>query len=133
MKHYMLDTDMCSYILRERPIHVLNHFKKLQMEQVCISIVTYAELLYGVERSSSKKINRPIIDDFSRHLAIMPWDRAAAEHYAVIRTHLEGEGKSIGAMDLMIAAHALSLKAILVSNNQKHFKKVKSLKLENWV
>jgi len=68
----MLDTDMCSYIIRERPDSVLNHFNQLHIEQVCISIVSYAELLYGVERSQSKKINRPIIEDFTRHLSVIP-------------------------------------------------------------
>lgn len=133
MTHYMFDTDMCSYIIREHPASVLKHFKKLDMGQLCISIVSYAELIYGVERSSSKKINRPIIDNFSKHLSVLSWGTDAAEHYAVIRTNLEWGGTPIGAMDMMIAAHALSLNAILVSNNQKHFKKVKDLKLENWV
>ena len=133
MKPYMLDTDMCSYILRERPINVLKHFKKLQMEQICISIVSYAELLYGVERSQSKKINRPIVDDFVRHLSVMSWETEAAEHYAIVRTKLEMNGTPIGAMDMMIAAHAKSLNAVLVSNNQKHFRRVKGLKLENWI
>jgi len=133
MKLYMLDTDTCSYIIRERPIGVLEHFRKLAMEQVCISTVTYAELLYGVERSSSKRINRPIIDDFVQHLDVIEWDNAAAEQYGKIRTDLEASGKPIGAMDMMIAAHAKSIKAVLVTNNQKHFARIKGLKVENWV
>jgi len=133
MKLYMLDTDTCSYIIRERPIGVLEHFRKLAMEQVCISTVTYAELLYGVERSSSKRINRPIIDDFVQHLDVIEWDNAAAEQYGKIRTDLEASGKPIGAMDMMIAAHAKSIKAVLVTNNQKHFARIKRLKVENWV
>lgn len=133
MKQYILDTDMCSYIIRERPASVLAHFRKLNMEQVCISTVTYAELLYGVERSCSKKINRPIVDDFVRHLAVIAWSREAAEHYGHIRADLEARGALIGAMDMMLAAHARSLRAILVTNNRKHFTKVKGLKLENWV
>ncbi len=133
MKLYMLDTDMCSYIIRERPIGVLEHFRKLAMEQICISTVTYAELLYGVERSSSKRINRPIIDDFVQHLDVIEWDNAAAEQYGKIRANLEVRGKPIGAMDMMIAAHAKSIKAVLVTNNQKHFARIKGLKVENWV
>lgn len=133
MKLYMLDTDMCSYIIRERPIGVLEHFRKLAMEQICISTVTYAELLYGVERSSSKRINRPIIDDFVQHLDVIEWDNAAAEQYGKIRANLEARGKPIGAMDMMIAAHAKSIKAVLVTNNQKHFARIKGLKVENWV
>ena len=133
MKLYMLDTDTCSYIIRERPIGVLEHFRKLAMEQICISTVTYAELLYGVERSSSKRINRPIIDDFVRHLDVIEWDNAAAEQYGKIRAELEAGGKPIGAMDMMIAAHAKSIKAVLVTNNQKHFARIKGLKVENRV
>ena len=132
MKLYMLDTDTCSYIIRERPIGVLERFRKLAMEQICISTVTYAELLYGVERSSSKRVNRPIIDDFVRHLNVIEWDNAAAEQYGKIRADLEARGQPVGAMDMMIAAHAKSIKAVLVTNNQKHFTKVKGLKVDNW-
>jgi tRNA(fMet)-specific endonuclease VapC len=117
----------------ERPIGVLEHFRKLAMEQICISTVTYAELLYGVERSSSKRINRPIIDDFVRHLDVIEWDNAAAEQYGKIRADLEARGQPIGAMDMMIAAHAKSIKAVLVTNNQKHFARIKGLKVENWI
>ncbi len=133
MKLYMLDTDTCSYIIRERPIGVLEHFRKLAMEQIYISTVTYAELLYGVERSSSKRINRPIIDDFVQHLDVIEWDNTAAEQYGKIRADLEASGKPIGAMDMMIAAHAKSIKAVLVTNNQKHFARIRGLKVENWV
>jgi len=133
MKLYMLDTDTCSYIIRERPISVLERFRKLAMEQICISSVTYAELLYGVARSSSKRINRPIVDDFVRHLDVIDWDTGAAEQYGQIRADLEARGEPVGAMDMMIAAHAKSIKAVLVTNNQKHFARIKGLKVENWV
>ena len=133
MKLYMLDTDTCSYIIRERPISVLERFRKFAMEQICISSVTYAELLYGVARSSSKRINRPIIDDFVRHLDVIDWDTGAAEQYGQIRADLEARGEPVGAMDMMIAAHAKSIKAVLVTNNQKHFARIKGLKVENWV
>jgi len=133
MKLYILDTDTCSYIIRERPISVLERFRKLAMEQICISSVTYAELLYGVARSSSKRINRPIVDDFVRHLDVIDWDTGAAEQYGQIRADLEARGEPVGAMDMMIAAHAKSIKAVLVTNNQKHFARIKGLKVENWV
>jgi tRNA(fMet)-specific endonuclease VapC len=133
MNLYMLDTDTCSYIIRERPASVLERFRQLTMEQLCISVVTYAELLYGVERSSSKRINRPIVDDFVRHLDVIAWDEAAAEQYAKIRADLEARGKPIGAMDMMIAAHAKNIKAVLITNNQKHFARIKRLMIENWV
>lgn len=133
MIKYMLDTDMCSYIIKQRPASVLQQFQKLTMDSIGISIVTYAELIYGVERSSSKRINRSVIENFVQHLEVIDWDRDAADEYAVIRTKLEAAGTPIGAMDMMIAAHAKSLHAVVVTNNQKHFSKVKGLKIENWV
>lgn len=133
MKLYMLDTDTSSYIIRQRPDSVRTRFKALHLEQICISIITYAELLYGVERSSSSKINRTIVENFARHLVIQPWDEAAAEHYAHIRTRLEANGTPIGGMDMQIAAHARSLAAVLVTNNTRHFARVEGLELENWV
>jgi tRNA(fMet)-specific endonuclease VapC len=132
MKRCMLDTDMCSYIIKEHPESVRQRFQALAMEQLCISVVTYAELIYGVARSSSKRVNRPIIEDFVRHLDVMDWDTEAADQYGVIRAELEAAGTPIGAMDMMIAAHAKSIKAVLVTNNQKHFSKVKGLKVDNW-
>ncbi len=129
---YMLDTDICSYIIRERPLQVLEHFKRVEMDHLCISVVTYAELLYGVEHSSSKKVNRSIIDDFILHLSIIPWNEEAAEHYGNIRAYLQAKGRVIGSMDMMIAAHARSQKMTLVTNNDKHFKRVPKLIVENW-
>jgi len=133
MIQYMLDTDICSYIIREKPIKVFERFESLDMDQLCISVVTYAELIYGVEHSSSKKINRSIVNDFVNHLNIMEWDKFAAEHYGKIRAFLQANGDIIGAMDMMIAAHAVSLKMTLVTNNEKHFKRVPKLNVENWV
>ena len=115
---------MCSYIIKSHPESVFNRFQKLKLDQICISIVTYAELIYGVERSSSKRINRPIIEDFARHLDILVWDVNAANQYGSIRVELEKQGTQIGAMDMLIAAHAKSNKATLVTNNLKHFTKV---------
>jgi tRNA(fMet)-specific endonuclease VapC len=128
----MLDTDICSYIIREKPIKVFERFETLEMDQLCISVVTYAELIYGVEHSSSKKINRSIVDDFANHLNIIAWDKSAAEHYGKIRAFLQAGGNIIGAMDMMIAAHAVSQRMILVTNNEKHFKRVPKLNVENW-
>jgi len=133
MIRYMLDTDICSYVIRERPLEVFEKFKKVEVNQLCISTVTYAELIYGVEHSSSRKINRPIIDDFARHLDIIAWDEEAAEHYGKIRAFLRVKGNIIGSMDMMIAAHVRSRNMILVTNNDKHFKRVPKLRIENWV
>ncbi len=112
---------------------MLKRFKTLTMEQVCISVITCAELVYGVERSSSKRVNRPIIDDFLQYLDVLDWGIDVVDHYGKIRTELESNDTPIGAMDMMIVAHAKSTKAILVTNNQKHFTKIKGLKVENWV
>jgi tRNA(fMet)-specific endonuclease VapC len=133
MIRYMLDTDICSYVIRERPLEVYEKFKKVKVNQLCISVVTYAELIYGVEHSSSREINRPIIDDFVRHLDIITWDREAAEHYGKIRAFLRAKGSIIGSMDMMIAAHARSQNMTLITNNDKHFKRVPKLRIENWV
>ena len=132
MIRYMLDTDICSYIIRERPLKVFEHFEALKMDQICISAVTYAELIYGVEHSSSKKINRSIVNQFVKHLSIIDWNKKAAEHYGNIRAILQADGNIIGAMDMMIAAHARSRKMVLVTNNEKHFKRVPKLQVENW-
>ena len=133
MIRYMLDTDICSYVIRERPLEVYEKFKKVKVNQLCISVVTYAELIYGVEHSSSREINRPIIDDFVRHLDIITWDMEAAEHYGKIRAFLRAKGSIIGSMDMMIAAHARSQNMTLITNNDKHFKRVPKLRIENWV
>ncbi len=133
MIYYMLDTDICSYIIREKPIKVFEHFETLKMDQLCISVVTYAELIYGVEHSSSKKINCSIVDQFVKHLSVIDWNKKAAEHYGSIRAILQANGNVIGAMDMMIAAHARSQKMTIVTNNEKHFKRVPKLQVENWI
>ncbi|MFO1433399.1 MAG: type II toxin-antitoxin system VapC family toxin [Candidatus Competibacteraceae bacterium] len=96
-------------------------------------MVTYAELLYGVKRSSSQRVNRQVVDAFVKHLTLLEWNADAAEHYADLRTHLEIRGTPIGAMDLMIAAHVRSLEAVLVTNNRRHFDKVPGLTVESWI
>ncbi len=129
---YMLDTNICSYIIKQRPVEVLQKFEKIQKDQICISIVTYAELEYGVEKASSKRINQQIIQEFVDRLKVLPWDIDAAKHYATIRNDLEKQGIPIGNMDLMIAAHARSQKCTLVTNNLREFDRVPGLNLENW-
>ena len=111
----------------------MNRFNKIKRNQICISVVTFAELQYGVERSSSKKLNQGILDAFYSHLTILPWNEGAGKEYGKIRTYFEKQGTAIGNMDLMIASHALSRKYILVTNNIKEFERVKNLKCENWL
>jgi tRNA(fMet)-specific endonuclease VapC len=133
MHLYMLDTDISSDIIKQRPLSVLERFEQLHMEQLCISAVTYAELRYGAERSSSQKVNLPIVEDFVSRLSVLPWDKEAAAHYGHLRNHLEREGTPLGGMDTMIAAHALSRDSIVVTNNLKHFQQVPRLVVENWL
>lgn len=130
---FMLDTDICSYILREKPQSVLQQFIKIDPQNICISVITEAELRYGVARSESKKINRKVVEDFLDRLLIMEWDSDAAIAYGELRAALEAKGKPIGNMDLMIASHALTLHATVVTNNTKHFQVVPKLKTQNWL
>jgi len=130
---YMLDTDICSYIIRERPLSVLEKFKTIELSDICISAITHAELLYGVARSASKKVTREIVDDFVSRLIVLDWNSAAAEKYGECRASLEAKGKPIGNLDMMIAAHALSIGATVVTNNTRHFAPIPKLKTVNWV
>ena len=130
---YMLDTNICIYLIKKRPPNLLEKFKSIRTKNICVSVVTYAELTYGVERSSSKKMNQKIVTGFISHLDVLPWDMDAADHYGKLRSGLEKKGTPIGNMDMLIASHALSEKCTLVSNNLRAFKRVPSLKYENWV
>jgi tRNA(fMet)-specific endonuclease VapC len=129
----MLDTNICIYIIKKRPESILKKFKKYKNQNVYISVITLAELQYGVERSSSKKFNQKIINDFISHLFVVPWDKESAVQYGKLRNTLNEKGTPVGNMDLMIASHALSLDFNLVTNNVKEFKRVPNLKYENWV
>ncbi len=132
MKRYMLDTDISSYIIRNRPQSVRERFSKLDSDQLCISAITQAELAYGVKAAGAAKTLRLDVEDYVRRLAVLEWGGAAAEHYADIRVKLEAAGTPIGSMDLMIAAHARSIGAVVVTNNEKHFRRVGGLTVENW-
>lgn len=128
----MLDTDISSYVIRKRPESVRTRFRELDGGQLCISVVSEAELLYGVKSKGSPRALASMVADFLRRLAVLDWSRAAAQHYADIRAKLESVGTPIGNMDLMIAAHARSAGAVLVTNNEKRFRRVEGLKVENW-
>jgi len=128
----MLDTDPCASILRRSSPTLLQRIQAVPLQQQFVSVITLAELLYGVQVSSKKKANRAAVDVLMRHLAVMEWSREAAEHYAEIRADLKKKGRLIGPNDLLIAAHARSLGAVVVTNNVKDFDRVKGLKVENW-
>lgn len=129
---YMLDTNTCALILRRSSPTLLQRIQSVPLRQQSVSMITLAELLYGVQISSRKKANRSAVDVLMRHLTVIDWSRAAAEHYADIRADLKRKGQLIGSNDLLIAAHARSLGAVVVTNNVKDFGRVRALKVENW-
>lgn len=132
MTGYLLDTDISSYIIRRRPTKVRDRFRSLGGDGLAISAVTEAELRYGAARHPARPEILMDVEDFLDRLVVREWDRAAALHYAEIRAHVERAGKPVGNMDLMIAAHARSLGAVLVTNNQRHFRHLPGLAVENW-
>lgn len=132
MNKFMLDTDICSYIMREKPIQVLKRFDSYEMEQFCISVVSYAEFIYGIQKSANPEKHQRLVENFILHVDIIPWDCSAAEHYGKIRKELESRGRIVGNMDLMIAAHARSQRMTIVTNNERHFDRITELSIENW-
>lgn len=130
---YLLDTDTCAFILRRSSDVLLERIQAVPLRQQVMSVVTYAELLYGVQMSAKKKANQEAVDALVQHLAILDWTPHAARSYATIRAALKKKGAMIGANDLMIAAQALSVGAVVVTNNTKDFGRVTGLKVENWM
>lgn len=129
----MLDTNICIYILRDRPLELLE--KLNSADEISISSIVYAELLYGIELSPKNK-RKPRSDQLNRflhHLSIIPWNENAAIHYSQIRAVLKNEGILIGNMDMLIGSHARSLGVNLITNNVKEFERIPGLKIVNWV
>ena len=129
---YMLDTNMCIYFIRRRSPQVLEHFQRHTIGEIGISTVTLAELHYGAAKSQFSERNRQALEAFTLPLEIAPFDAAAAAAYGPVRAALERQGTPIGAMDMLIAAHALSLRLTLVTNNTREFARVQGLSVENW-
>lgn len=129
---YMLDTNICIYIIKKKPEKVIDRFRNLQVGDVCISTITLAELEYGVEKSQYSERNRIALAGFVSLLEIIPFTGNAASVYGRIRAVLEKQGNIIGAYDLMIGAHALSEGLTLVTNNTREFEKIHGLNVENW-
>lgn len=132
MLKYMLDTNIVIYVIKRRPIEVLTTFNN-HVGQLCISSITLAELLHGVEKSTQAEHNLRQVEDFVSRLDVLEYTAKAAAHYGDIRANLEKQGKTIGVNDLHIAGHARSEGLILVTNNIKEFERVEGLRLENWV
>lgn len=128
---FLLDTNICIYIINERPKRVLDRFQRHSVSDIGISSVTAAELAFGVAKSRSLK-NRAALETFLLPINVAPFDLAAAFIYGDLRAELERRGQPIGPLDLQIAAHAISLEAILITNNEREFKRVPGLKVQNW-
>jgi tRNA(fMet)-specific endonuclease VapC len=129
---WMLDTNVCIDIIKERPRSVLDRFKGHTVGDIGVSVVTLAELEYGVSASSRPAKNREALDQFVSPLAVAPFDRNATAAYGRLRAALEKKGQMIGSMDLLIAAHAVSLDVRLVTNSSREFERVPGLKIEDW-
>ncbi|HEV2501097.1 MAG TPA: type II toxin-antitoxin system VapC family toxin [Terriglobia bacterium] len=130
---YLLDTDICIYITKQRPAGPRARLERLRPGDVAMSVITYSELLYGAWKSQSVEANLAIIDRLRSLIPVLPADSDMAEHYGRLRAALEKKGRPIGAYDMLIAAHALSRRLILVTNNAGEFSRVEGLRLENWV
>lgn len=130
---YMLDTNICIYAIKQKPESVLRTLQSHDPADICISTVTYGELVHGVEKSLYPDRNRLALSLLLANIEIVNFDAGAADHYGMIRADLERKGLVIGPLDMMIAGHARSLGCILVSNNLKEFSRVEGLRTENWV
>ena len=129
---FLLDTDTCSDAMRGASAALDARLASAKPNEIAISAVTRAELMFGLEKRGNPRALSRLVQDFLGRIAVMPWDAAAADHFARLRAALERDGTPIGVMDTMIAGHALALNATLVTNNRKHFQKVTMLAIENW-
>ena len=130
---YLLDTGTCSYAIRNASTILDARLATASPDALAIPAVTRAELMFGLEKRGNPRELTRLVHGFLDRVAVMPWDAQAADHFAKLRALLERGGTPIGIFDTMIAGHAVALKATLVTNNQKHFQKVKALKFENWL
>lgn len=131
---FMLDTDTCILLMRGESPMLAVKVQSIPLQQQVMSVVTFAELTYGVQASASakRKHNQAVLDSLALHLAVLDWPQEAAQHCAEIRVDLKRRGAQLGAADLMIAAHARSMGAVVVTNTVKDFGRVKGLQVENW-
>lgn len=129
---YLLDTNICIYVINHKPQQVFERFRQYQLGELTVSSITASELAFGVEKSGSER-NKQALKKFLSPLEILPYDEQAVWHYAQLRHDLQSKGQTIGSLDMLIAAHALALDVVLVTNNTKEFECIERLKLENWV
>jgi len=128
----MLDTNICIYLIKEQPASVLDRFAAHPVGDIGMSVVTLAELEYGISKSGRPARNRAALEDFVSPLEVASFDRPATVAYGRLRTVLEKKGQPIGSMDLLIAAHAISLDVRLITHNVKEFGRVPGLRMEDW-
>jgi len=129
---FMLDTNTCVDVIRRRNDQVLRRMQRLRPDDLCVSSVTLSELEYGAAKSSDPQRNRLALAEFMAPLSVLPYDDGASPVYGRVRVELERAGTPIGPLDTMIAAHALSLGLILVTDNEREFRRVSGLKVQNW-
>lgn len=129
---YMLDTNVCIYIINKRSPQAIKKLLKLKPSDIYLSSITLAELRYGIEKSQHRDQNRKALEEFIQAFNIVSFDTEASLHYGEIRVDLEKRGKIIGPLDMLIAAHARSLHVTLVTNNKKEFERVPHLKITDW-
>lgn len=132
MLRYMLDTDTCSYVMKGSEPGVIRRLTSVPVGEVCISVITQAELMYGVEVSPKREQDGARLEVLLRHMVVLDLVQTATLDYAEIRASLKKQVKMIGANDLLIAAHARSMGLTLVTNNVREFRRVPRLKVENW-
>jgi len=130
---YLLDTNICIYIINRRPVHVVEHIKTLEPSMVYLSSVSLAELEYGVSESSSREKNRTALLHFASVFQILDFNDLDAENFGILRAELERKGQIIGPYDMQIAAQALTRNLVLVTNNTGEFERIPGLRLENWI
>jgi len=133
MIRYLLDTNICIYLIKKHPPEVLARFQQIQLKQLHIPTITLFELYYGIEKNNSQQRNLAALENFIAPLTVVDFTLDAAKKAAKIRNNLQKLGTPIGAYDIQIAAIALSLNMTLLTNNTREFKRVNGLKLENWV
>ncbi len=132
MIKYMLDTNICIYIIKQKPKNIIERFRQAQVSEIGVSSTTLSELEYGVMKSAKSEQNKLALVQFIAPIEISAYDDVAAQHYGKIRAHLERQGTPIGSLDMLIAAHALSQNSVLITNNESEFKRVSNLRIENW-
>ena len=130
---YLLDTNICIYIQRQKPGEVLARFQKLKPGDAAISVITWGELLYGAEKSQQRKKALQLLEEFKTFVPVLPMAENTGKTYGAIRASLESKGQLIDNNDLWLAAHAKAAALTIVTNNEREFQRVPGLRVQNWV